>query len=61
MAPQVTVYTTSEVAIRFRVDGSTVRKWVALGKLKPAFTTPGGQYRFNLADIDELAGAGAAA
>lgn len=45
--PQVVLLTTSEVAERFRVDTSVVRRWVAKGKLKPTITTPGGHYRFS--------------
>lgn len=49
--------TTSQVSTRFGVDSSTVRRWVAQGKLIPAVTTPGGHYRFNVEDIDQLAAA----
>lgn len=46
--------TTSEIAERYRVDPSTVRRWVEKGQLKPSFTTPGGHYRFTQADIEAL-------
>lgn len=49
---EVVLLTTSDVAKRFRVDDSTVRRWVATGVLTPAITTPGGHYRFDEADID---------
>ena len=55
--PEVTLLTTSEVAKRFAVDVSAVRRWVAKGQLSPAITTPGGHYRFNAADIDVFAAA----
>lgn len=45
--PEVVLLTTTEVAKRFRVDTSVVRRWVSSGKLKPAVTTPGGHYRFD--------------
>ncbi|MCA4760872.1 MULTISPECIES: MerR family transcriptional regulator [Mycobacterium] len=50
--PDVVLLTTSEVAKRFRVDSSAVRRWVKKGKLTPAVTTPGGYYRFAEADIE---------
>lgn len=59
MSPEVTLYTTSEVARRFAVDSATVRRWVAKGQLKPAGVTPGGQYRFNASEIDKLIGVAA--
>lgn len=48
--------TTSEVADRMRVDISTVRRWVAKHRLKPAFVTPGGHYRFSEADLMQIQG-----
>ena len=50
--PELVLLTTSEVAKRFRVNTSVVRRWVADGKLKPAIKTPGGHYRFDEATID---------
>jgi excisionase family DNA binding protein len=49
--PEVVLLTTAEVAKRFKVDSSAVRRWVAKGQLIPAVTTPGGYYRFNELDI----------
>lgn len=54
--PEIVLLTTSEVAERFRVDTSAVRRWVAKGKLVPTITTPGGQYRFEESTLDEFAG-----
>lgn len=54
MAQEVTLCTTSEVARRFAVDAATVRRWVAKGQIHAVTTTPGGQYRFDLAEIDRL-------
>lgn len=51
---KVVLLTTTEVAKRFRVDTSVVRRWVAGGKLKPAVKTPGGHYRFDEASIQEF-------
>lgn len=45
------MYTTSEVAKLFRVDPKSVKRWVAVGKLK-AIKTPGGHYRFEEEHID---------
>lgn len=50
--PEVVLLTTSEVAERFRVDSSAVRRWVSDKKLIPSITTPGGHYRFAESDID---------
>ncbi|WP_156749445.1 helix-turn-helix domain-containing protein [Mycobacterium sp. E1747] len=50
--PELVTLTTSEVAARFRVDSSAVRRWVKDGKLIPAIKTPGGHYRFNAEDIE---------
>lgn len=55
MPDEVTLITTSQVAQRFKVDASAVRRWVANGQLTPAIKTPGGHYRFNPADIDAFA------
>lgn len=48
---EVVLLTTTEVAQRFRVDTSVVRRWVSSGKLKPAITTPGGHYRFDARSV----------
>lgn len=48
--------TTAELADRLHVDPSTVRRWVEGGKLKPAFTTPGGHHRFEAHDVAEQLG-----
>lgn len=50
--PNVVLLTTSEVAERFRVDTSVVRRWVANKKLIPTIKTPGGHYRFDQRYID---------
>ena len=39
--PEVTLITTSQVADKYQITASAVRRWVAAGKLKPAVTTPG--------------------
>ena len=54
--PDIVLLTTSEVAERFRVDTSAVRRWVAKGQLVPTLTTPGGRYRFDEASLDAFAG-----
>lgn len=59
--PEVTYITTSQVAAKFMVGTSAVRKWVAEGKLKPAITTPGGHYRFIESEIDALMAGGVSA
>lgn len=51
MTPEVAYSTTTEIAARYGVDGSTVRRWVAKGLLRPAATTPGGHMRFNPDDV----------
>lgn len=48
---EVVLLTTTEVAHRFRVDTSVVRRWVSSGKLKPSITTPGGHYRFSESSV----------
>lgn len=54
--PEVVLLTTSEVAKRFRVDTSVVRRWVSKGQLVPTITTPGGHYRFAETTLDEFTG-----
>ena len=49
--PEVVLLTTAEIAKRFGVDTSSVRRWVAEGRLKPAVTTLGGHYRFDAAEV----------
>jgi len=56
---EVVLLTTTEVAKRFRVDTSVVRRWVSGGKLKPAITTPGGHYRFDESSLAEFSGGAA--
>lgn len=43
--------TVAEVAAYFRVDPSTIGRWVKLGNLK-AHTTPSGRYRFRREDVE---------
>ncbi len=50
--PDIVLLTTTEVAERFRVDSSAVRRWVKKGLLTPAVTTPGGYFRFDESDIE---------
>lgn len=45
--PNIVLLTTTEVAERFQVDTSAVRRWVAKKQLVPTLTTPGGRYRFS--------------
>ena len=47
--------TTTEVAERFKVDTSAVRRWVSKGSLRPTIVTPGGHYRFDAAYIEAFA------
>jgi excisionase family DNA binding protein len=54
--PNVVMLTTRQVAERFGVDTSAVRRWVAKGQLTPAMTTPGGYYRFAETDLDQFIG-----
>lgn len=51
---EVALITSSDVADMFNVASSTVRSWIKNGVLKPAFTTPGGQYRFDRATVTAL-------
>lgn len=59
MAPEVAYLTASEIAARYRIDASTVRRWAARGQLKPAIVTPGGHKRFDPADVADLLGTAA--
>lgn len=47
--------TTADVARRYGVLPSTVRRWVERGSLKPTLQTPGGHYRFSEKDLQALA------
>ncbi|MCV7255633.1 helix-turn-helix domain-containing protein [Mycobacterium hackensackense] len=59
--PETVLITTSDVSTRFGVSSQSVRRWIAQGKLQPATVTPGGHYRFRLADIEALLGVEASA
>lgn len=43
--------TTRQLAEQLTVTPETVRRWVKLGMVKPAFKTPGGQMRFDLGAV----------
>lgn len=57
MAREIAYYTTTEVARRAHVDSSTVRVWVAQGKIN-SVPTLGGHHRFEKSIIDDLFPAG---
>lgn len=57
MNKQPVYLTTSQVAHRFCVDSSVVRRWVLKGKLHPDITTPGGHHRFLEATVEAAADA----
>ncbi|WP_040622384.1 MerR family transcriptional regulator [Mycobacterium parascrofulaceum] len=57
--PEVVLLTTSEVAKRFRVDSSAVRRWVSENRLRPTIKTPGGHYRFSEDDLAAFSGTAA--
>jgi excisionase family DNA binding protein len=48
---------TAEAARRLKVDVSTITRWVASGRLTPAFKAPGprGALAFDPDDVDRLA------
>lgn len=52
--PELVLMTTRQVAELAQVDTSTVRRWVAAGRLKPAMQTPGGYMRFERATVEAL-------
>jgi excisionase family DNA binding protein len=52
--PRPEYLTTREVADRFRVDPSTVRRWVEHHLITPSATTIGGHHRFTEADLAAL-------
>lgn len=52
---EVTHITTSQVARKYALNPSTVRRWAIDGKL-PCIITPGGHYRFNPAEIESALG-----
>lgn len=54
MKPDLVLWTTRQVAERAQVDTSTVRRWVIAGSLRPAITTPGGQHRFDPAQVEAI-------
>jgi excisionase family DNA binding protein len=53
MTPDQTLLTTGEVATRYRVGQTTVRRWADSGQLA-SFKTPGGRRRFRAADVEAL-------
>lgn len=53
MTPEPVLLTTSEVAELFRVDQSTVRRWIEEGRMA-AVTLPGGRKRYRRTDIEAI-------
>ena len=51
---ELVLMTTRQVADAAHVDVSTVRRWVAAGRLRPVVMTPGGYMRFDRTDVDAL-------
>lgn len=47
--------TTSQVARKYALNPSTVRRWAIAGKL-PGVITPGGHYRFDPAEVEAALG-----
>jgi excisionase family DNA binding protein len=45
--------TSTDVAKRLGVSNRTVARWVREGKLKPTWTTVGGQSRFRWSEVEE--------
>jgi len=43
--------TTAEVAKRLGVTSRAVTSWIKTGVLTPAFTTPGGKYRWRWSEV----------
>jgi len=54
-APAQELLTSGEVAKRFRVSVSSVRRWAAAGRI-PSFRTPTGQHRYRAADVARIIG-----
>ena len=53
MTPDVVLLTTSEVAELFRVDPSTIRRWIDEKRIA-AITLPGGRKRYRRSDIEAI-------
>ena len=53
MTPDVVLLTTAEVAELFRVDQSTIRRWVEDGVIA-AVTLPMGRKRYRRSDIEAI-------
>jgi excisionase family DNA binding protein len=53
MTPDVVLLTTSEVAELFRVDQSTIRRWIDEGRIA-SITLPGGRKRYRRSDIEAI-------
>lgn len=48
--------TTAEAAKALRIDPATLSRWARQGKVTPAYTTPGGQHRWDLEDLRRQVG-----
>ncbi|MHA6619673.1 helix-turn-helix domain-containing protein [Pseudonocardia sp. DLS-67] len=51
MAFVPSLITASELAAELRVSVKTIRTWTRTGRITPAATTPGGQYRYRLDEV----------
>ena len=45
--------TTAELAKELRLSVKTIQRYQRTGKLTPKYRTPGGQYRWDLEDVQE--------
>jgi excisionase family DNA binding protein len=46
----------TDLAKRLGINTRTVSRWVQEGKLTPAYTTPGGKYRWRWSDVRQQLG-----
>ncbi len=51
LVPTDRLLTSGEAAEKIGISRGSLQRWARDGRIRPAMTTPGGQYRWKIADL----------